>query len=101
MEIEITKYTIKAGNWPKDHCHIKNWVIEISNDLNKWTTIDEHSNSSELNGRNYIKTFNTTNQRFSRYCRFRHTGDYYGINDGYSMGFKNIEFYGRLKTTLK
>ena len=95
MEIEISKYTIKSCSYEPYEGHIKNWVIEISNNLNDWTVIDEHVNSNELNDYDAVETFSVAQLKFARYCRFRHTGDYWGYND-FAMGLSSIEFYGRL-----
>lgn len=93
MRIKISKYSIKSSKFSENTGHIKNWVIEISDDGKQWNEIDKHSNYSGLNGPNIIKTFNVIPNRFVRYCRFRHTGDFYTGN----LEFNSIEFYGLLK----
>lgn len=98
MEIEISKYSIKSSNDAKNVGHIKSWKIEISNDRANWETIDEHSNSNELNGPNIIKTFSTKSNHFSRYIRFYHIGSYWGSDNGYWLYINSFEFYGCLKT---
>ena len=98
MEIEVTNYTIKSS-----HCsigHLRSWVLEISNDNSNWKTIDEHKDDSSLNGPNLTRTFSTQKSKFSRYCRFRHTGEYWGYKpSGTSIEFNSLEFYGKLKTS--
>ena len=66
-------YSIKTGQSPG---YVKNLVIEISNDGNNWTTIDEKINYSGLNGSNLVKTFEikSQNNNFSQFVSFRHTG---------------------------
>ena len=49
MQIEIEKYSIKSTGCCAGLGHIKNWVLEVSNDKNKWIKIDEQTNYSELN----------------------------------------------------
>lgn len=97
MEIQISKYSIKSSDFGQDYGHIKNWVIETSNNGKDWRKIDEHSDYSELNGPNLIKTFDVHSNRFSRYCRFRNTGEYWGIKEKWGIQFNSIEFYGSIK----
>lgn len=94
QEVEIWSYSIKSAN---NQGHAKSWVIEISSDGEKWEEIDSVSNSSELNGKNFIKTFEVQQRHFCKYCRFRHTGEYW--ETGYYFRIGCIEFYGRLKET--
>lgn len=96
MKIEISNYSIKSGNC-KDSNNIKNWVIEISDDGNNWIQIDQHSNYTGLNGYRIIKTFSVSRKSFSRYCRFRHNGEYYGCYFSNTIIIRSIEFYGRLQ----
>lgn len=94
--IEISKYSIKSTLHDSNKGQIKNWVIEISSDGKQWTKIDEHSNYSGLNERGAIKTFNVQPNQFSRFFRFRHTGEYWGPN--WALKFNSIEIFGKLKT---
>ncbi|KAK8880655.1 positive regulation of cilium movement [Tritrichomonas musculus] len=95
-EIELSHYSIKSFDC--DVAHIKNWVIEISNDCSNWEKIDEHSNCNDLNGRLISKTFKVKRNHFTRYCRFRHNGEFCEYQTNYYPGFSGIEFYGTLKT---
>ena len=97
-EIEISNYTIKSYDSAPDVGFIKNWVIEISNDGNTWKTIDTRTDCSDLKTSNSVKTFDVSKNFFARYCRFRHTGDFWGYAPGYVSGFKCIEFFGSLKS---
>lgn len=94
MEVEISSYTIKSNHWGTNIGHIKSWVMEISDNGTDWTEIDKHDNDPSLNGRLLVRTFNVRPNKFARFCRFRHTGKYWG---GSGAGFHSIEFYGRLK----
>lgn len=95
-KVEISNYSIKSHSFDINSTHIKNWVIEISDDKKNWTKIDEHSNYDGLNGHYITKTFSVEPNQFSRYCRFYHTGEYYGYPN-LCLAFNSIEFYGRLK----
>lgn len=96
-EIEISNYTIKSSTIRDSNVgQIKNWVIEISSDGNDWTQIDQRLNNSELNGQGNFRTFDVSSNHFSRYCRFRHTGDYWGYPN-WCLIINSIEFYGRVR----
>lgn len=100
MEVEIDHYTIESYYCPANYGgHIKNWVIEISNDGESWTQIDNRSNCSDLNGNRKIATFDVIPNGYSRYVRFYHTGtcwDDYKTNNC-TIFFLSIEFYGNLR----
>lgn len=93
MEIEITDYRIKRG----PSCNIKNWIFEISNDGNNWTTIDQHFNCDDLEIKTSIKTFKVQKNHFSRFCRIRHCGEFCNYLSRNTMETSRIEFYGKLK----
>ena len=46
--VQLTSYSIKSQNLKAGSYHLKNWVIEVSNDKNSWEIVDEHSNDSTL-----------------------------------------------------
>ena len=96
MKVELSNYSIKSCNDDPNHGHIQNWILEISNDGNEWTQIDEHSNYSGLNGRWITKTFEVSKKQFARFIRFSHNGDHFGISDGWLLIINSFEFYGRL-----
>lgn len=97
MKIEITSYSIKSSHWDQNCSHIRSWTIEISDDLKRWETIDEHSNSSELNGTSISRAFKVKPNHFTRYCLLKSTADCYGHGIwGLEIGY--VEFYGHLKT---
>lgn len=95
--IQLFNYSIQS--YYRGSGHLKNWVIEVSNDGLNWTTIDQHSNDSTLNGNSITATFNINPQptTFYRYVQLRTTGvSWYG-NNRYDIFFPFIEFYGKLK----
>lgn len=98
MKIKISSYTIKSMD--NSVGHIKNWAIEISDDNKSWTEIDHHRNDPTLNSPGKIATFDVKPNNFSRFCRFRHIGDYWQYKEGIvalSIRINSIEFYGQLK----
>lgn len=97
--IQLESYTIKSCNEGPNLGHLRNWVIEVSNDKNKWEIIDEHKNDSTLNERDIIATFETKKTNgFYRFIQLRQTGESWRYKQGnYLFYFKMIEFYGKLK----
>lgn len=100
MKAKIISYTIKSSDFSIGH--LKSWFLEVSNDNNKWITIDEHCNDSSLNGENISMTFSTQPNDFYRFCRIRHKGKYWGNEfKCTSVEFNSIELYGNLKVPKK
>ena len=107
--IQLSSYSIKShSNGPGDgksynsSGHLRNWVVEVSNDGESWETVDRHENDPTLNGSNIVGTFNiqTKLRSFYRFVQLRQTGySWYDINK-YDIFFYYIEFYGKLKETL-
>lgn len=94
MKVKLEKYSIKSYSAGVDQFHLKNWLIEISNDNENWITIDKHSNCHTLNGNGLVGTFDVQPNNFSRFVRLRQTGGLWG--EGY-MWLHEIEFYGYLQ----
>lgn len=96
INIEVESYSIKSANYGPNKANLKNWRIEVSNDGENFTTIDNHQNSQELNGAHIIKNFNVLKNGFMRYVRFHHYGDYWGYPN-WNMVIVQIEFFGRIE----
>lgn len=93
MKVKITSYSIKS--YKLDQLHLKSWDIEVSDNGQSWTSIDERRDCSELNGSLQQVTFNTRNNNFSRYVRIINRGAPWG--DQSWTWFYWVEFYGYLK----
>ena len=95
-EIQITCYSLKSDGRGQNGNHLKSWVVEVSNDHQKWDEIDKRENNSILNGANLIGTFDTKeNKSFYRFVRLRQTGKSWC--DNYYTAIASIEFYGKMK----
>ena len=94
-KIKITNYTIKSDSDPPNFRQLKSWRIEISNDGIKWDKIDERNECTLLNGPNFMRTFDTVSNDFTRYVRLLQTG--YLWNRGNHLRLAAIEFYGYLE----
>ena len=98
--IQMTSYSIKSYAGGSNWYNLKNWKIEVSEDGNEWTTIDEHSNDSTLNNSRAIGTFKIQHEtKFYRFIRLHQTGPNW--NNGNYLVFYCIEFYGKLKEPSK
>lgn len=78
--------------------HLRNWVLEGSNDNEEWTILDEQNDNSSLKGSNRIHSFpilnNEDNLQSFKYLRILQTGkNWYNCDD---ILIKSIEFYGKL-----
>lgn len=51
--IQVLSYSIQSRNYDKNIIHLKNWVIEISENGQNWEEIDRHENDSILRGPNF------------------------------------------------
>ena len=95
-KIQVDSYSIQSDNNDPNSGHLRNWVLEVSNDSDHWEVIDSHSNDSSLNGSNIIKTFHTNkSESFYRFVQIRQTGQNW--QNDYYVYFPYVEFYGKLK----
>lgn len=99
--IQLSSYSIKSCQNPKNSGHLRNWIVEVSNDSRQWAQLDKHSNDSSLNGSYNIRNFRVANERdeFFRFIRLRQTGyTWYAYPDShYYAYFIFIEFFGKLR----
>lgn len=93
-KVKITNYSIKSHKRDKDRHHLRSWILEISNDGDSWTTIDEHNDCQTLNGNFITGTFGVKPNDFSRYVRLHQTATPWG---GHDLWFHYLEFYGYLQ----
>lgn len=101
--IQPSSYKVKTAGNSKNCYHPKNWVIEVSNDGEKFIEIDRHENDSTLNGPLIIKSFNVQlkNDNFYRFIQFRQTGKSWCSSGNYNkFGFRFIDFYGKIKLPI-
>lgn len=94
-----SSYTIKSKNGGVNGCHLKSWVIEVSNDSQKWQIIDEQSNCSLLNGKHLVHTFPISNEKIDsdqgfKHVRLRQTGTSWCNN--HRIHICAIELYGQI-----
>ena len=99
--VNLDSYTIKSNSNSSIN-NPKSWVVEVSNDGEKWEIIDRHENSSSLKGCKIIYTFKVqqANYGFFRYIRLHQTGEGWDRSDK-RIWFYKLEFYGDLKYAQK
>jgi hypothetical protein len=97
IRIIPTHYSIRSyDNGPNFH-HLRSWVVEISNDGQRWTVIDGRTDCVYLNDTFTIQCFTIQNppQTEIQYIRLRQTGvNWYGHHHIIIYGF---EIFGELQ----
>ena len=99
-EIQLKNYSIKSTSNPPNAAHIRNWKLEVSQDGELWTKVDEHNNDRTLRSQNAISTFNTKpTELFYRFIKLTQTGlSWY--NNNCSL-IECIEFYGKMRSKIQ
>ena len=54
---QLNNYSIRSNNNSSNNLHMKNWVIEGSDDGKDWIKNDEQNNNYFLNGPHYVHAF--------------------------------------------
>ena len=91
-KVLLDRYTLKTFNCSECWNHLKNWVLEVSDDDNNFTEIDRHENCDLLNGKLKTATFEVSHSTPARFVRLRQTGLNWG---GYNnLVLNQIEFSG-------
>lgn len=89
-KVKVTNYSINSIKQYTGH-HLKSWVVEVSDDGNNWTQIDERKDCKKLNLTNLVATFDVKPNDYSRYVRLHNTAEPWGGNN---LWFSCLEFYG-------
>jgi hypothetical protein len=92
---QLQQYTLKTFIGGSGSGHLKNWVIEGSNNLNEWDVIDRRNENEDLNNRERCQTFKCeAPSGLYRYIRLRQFGKNHCGTDFLFLG--NVEFFGAL-----
>ena len=91
-----THYTVKTNGYGQNWHHPKSWVIEISDDNERWEIIDEEHDCSFLNGSFAYHTFpiSTNKQHEFKFIRMRLTDKNW--SSGYCLYISTFEVFGTL-----
>lgn len=98
--ITPTAYKLRSSSKQPNHSHLRNWVIEVSQDGNTYYEIDRRDDDSTMNGPNVYATFVVKQKKndFYRFVRLRQTGVSWSSSSYKNkIGFLNIDFYGKMK----
>lgn len=97
--VKLTGYSILSFGNDSGSSQPKNWVIEVSKNMNDWIEIDRHENDPSLNRSAYLAYFNVQkkNDNFYQYIRIRQTGPTWDKQQHNSFGFNAIDFFGFIK----
>ena len=91
-KVLLDSYTIKSTNYNANDWHLKNWILEVSNDGENYEEIDRHENCDLLNGRLKTETFKVSCLTPQRFVRLKQTGPTW--NGNYYLAINHIEFSG-------
>ena len=77
MKVKPSKYSIGSSKWADEGCEYpQSWIIEGSNDKNKWYELDKQEKNKNIDGKGKSKTFDIkTSKDFYRYLRIHQTGE--------------------------
>ena len=92
-----TAYKIRTGERSKAG-HLKNWKLEASSDGDTWTTLRRHANDGTLGTDWQVATWDIEATQSFVFFRIRMTGP--NSKDGLTMSLANVEFYGRVITSV-
>jgi hypothetical protein len=91
-QVLVTHYSIKTYPLGPGYSHLKSWVLEGYDPSGNWFDIDVRDDSSDLNGKSKVATFQCTNTNDAQIGRVRQTGSNHNGDD--YLRLTNIEFFG-------
>jgi hypothetical protein len=100
IRILPTHYSIRSNCNGRNSCHLRSWVIEVSNDPSPnstWRTIDERQSREELNGRYNVGLFSVSTRLNEDYrcIRIRSTGPNWCSD--HRLYLSGLELFGELR----
>lgn len=98
--VNLSKYQIQTSMKEKSTTHLKNWVIEVSEDGSNWFEIDRRKNDESLNEPRKSNVFDiqNPNNNFYRYLRLRQIGtSHYNCENCNIFSISRFDFYGQIK----
>ncbi|MFK0733478.1 MAG: discoidin domain-containing protein [Gloeotrichia echinulata HAB0833] len=93
-KVSLTHYTIQGRNDDNYH-HLRNWVLQGSNDGVNFDVLDTRTNNSSINRSSWFLGVLGTSSNYYRYIRLTQTGANSEGDSYLTMG--QMEFYGGLK----
>ena len=95
-KVKPTFYSIKTTGNQRNEMHLKNWVIEGSNDDKNWEILDSRNNENILNNISAENTFqmNKEIKDHYRYIRLKQTGPNW--SGTHQLGIMKFEIFGSI-----
>ena len=96
VRVKPTSYSVMSYGLDTGYCHLKSWVIEVSNDRESWTEIDHRDNNNDLNGSCVTVNFKISRvpSEGFRFFRLRQTGKNH--RGDYRLTIGSLEIFGTL-----
>jgi hypothetical protein len=95
MRVAVTHYILRSQSNAVGGHHLRSWVIEGSEDGQKWIEVDCRTNEGSLNGPKSIGHFEVRNVIESRFIRLRGTGPTW--NGSNYVYFQAFDVFGGLR----
>lgn len=91
FEIKLTDYSIKTAdrNFPRT------WVVQVSNDDERWYDVDTQTNSTDLLSPNKEATFSVKNAPFAKHIKITQKDK--NSNENLQFSFQQFDFSGVLR----
>ena len=93
-KVLLDHYTLKTFNCPENNGHLKNWILEVSNDGKIYEEIDRQENCNLLNGMSNTATFKVSCSTPQKFVRITRIGPNWSSYQG--IAINHIEFSGFL-----
>lgn len=93
-ELIFRGYSLETCEWNEGNEHLKNWIVEVSEDGKNWIEVDRHENENILNQKNATCHFNVENALKCKFIKIRQIGKNWAGNN--YLSFKSIEIFGAL-----
>jgi hypothetical protein len=74
MRAAVTHYFVRSYSGQVNAHHLRSWVVEASDDGQKWNEIDRREDCDELNGPNRSRVFDVRSIVEARFVRLRQIG---------------------------
>ena len=97
-KVEVKRYSIQTYDNDSDFGHLKNWVIEGTNDIQEdhWIQIDKQLDNNDLNGPSFKRVYSTSSNQCFRYIRLRGCGCNHRGDDDYDIVLSHFEIFGKI-----
>ncbi|OHS98185.1 hypothetical protein TRFO_09055 [Tritrichomonas foetus] len=98
FKVSISGYELKTRIANQRYNFPKSWLIQGSNDMHSWTTLDQKNHCYDLEGANKSKYFQVkmNQQEKFQYIKYQQLSNFGGYNEQNQISLAAIEFYGNI-----